>query len=421
MILLIYFWGEKFLLALIIVGYLTTPSEYFGNLRIYITLLLSLLLLFLFVKNHGISKLDSVKFSKEAIIFFILLIGVLTLSSIFSQYSSDGFFAVFRTIVLATIFFMIYSLISSIADVYLIILSLLFSVLVYSIRILFDFFIHGAESYFAKSFIESSVASYGSAGYTGLTLFFISISFLFAAFFSERFKSKLKRSLISFLFVFNIIILILANSRGGIIAAAVSICFIIFMLKRTLLIKLTVGVVFAWVILLIFFSTIVDAMELYLRLDQINTREIFWNSGIEIALDNMWFGVGADVFEKYFFNYAPSSVSILVESFSSRFGKSHPHNLFLHYAAENGLLGLLISIGFFVLFFTIAFKTLKLTKNLNREYYVSTVAITGIGFGLFVRSFFEVTGYLYYGFISTDLPFWLTFGILIYIYQHSKT
>ena len=59
---------------------------------------------------------------------------------------------------------------------------------------------------------------------------------------------------------------------------------------------------------------------------------------------------------------------------------------------------------------------MKLTKN-DYDYYVLTVAITGIGLAIFLRSFIEVAGYLLYGYITRDLPFWLLFSILIYIYQ----
>ena len=93
------------------------------------------------------------------------------------------------------------------------------------------------------------------------------------------------------------------------------------------------------------------------------------------------------------------------------------HNFFLFFTAENGILGLITSILFFLVFFYYAFKAMQLTKNKDYDFYVLTVAIAGIGIGIFVRSFIEITGYLSYGYITQDLPFWLLFGILIFIYQ----
>jgi hypothetical protein len=60
---------------------------------------------------------------------------------------------------------------------------------------------------------------------------------------------------------------------------------------------------------------------------------------------------------------------------------------------------------------------MRITKKINNDYFILSTAVTGIGIGLFFRSFIEITGYLSYGYIKTDLPFWIVFGILISIYQ----
>jgi hypothetical protein len=60
---------------------------------------------------------------------------------------------------------------------------------------------------------------------------------------------------------------------------------------------------------------------------------------------------------------------------------------------------------------------MKLTRNVNKDYFVLSTVITGIGIGIFIKSFLEVNGYLGYGYLTLDLPFWLMFVIIIYIYQ----
>ena len=154
-----------------------------------------------------------------------------------------------------------------------------------------------------------------------------------------------------------------------------------------------------------------------MRLDKINTRDIYWELGLEIIQDHPVFGVGTDQYEKYFYSYAPSSIYKYFESGAGISGKPHPHNFFLFYTAENGILGLITSISFYILFLYFAINTMKRTKKKNYDYYILSVVITGIGIGVFFRSFLEITGYLTYGYITTDLPFWLVFGILISIYQ----
>lgn len=417
---LVFYFGEKALITIIIVGYLTTPGEYFGDLRVYINLFLSITLFIIYIKKYGISFNGLAKLPNALILFVIFLFAGLSLSTLFSAYTFEGLFAIIRTGILLLLFYMFYALLRDESNIYVYIFAILCSFFIYSIRILLDFFNYGIENYFIRSQIESSIGSHGSLSYTGLTIFFFSISFIVAAFFLGEFKSRLSRLSLSILFLINIIILILANSRGGILAAIISSSFIVFILKRKMLLKAISGGVVLILLLLIIDPKIGDAVELYLRIDQVSTRQVFWDSGLEIAGDNFWVGVGTDVFDKYFFSYAPSSIYSLVETFSARFGRAHPHNFFLHYLAENGILGLIASISFFVLFFYLCIKTISFTKTFNREYYILSVAITGVGIGLFVRSFFEVTGFLYYGFISTDLPFWLIFGILVFFHEINK-
>ena len=100
-------------------------------------------------------------------------------------------------------------------------------------------------------------------------------------------------------------------------------------------------------------------------------------------------------------------------------GRPNPHNFILLLACENGILGLITGIFSFVLFFYMAYKCLKGYKNLDREFYVFSVVITGIGLGALERSFFEVSG-ISYNYITQDLPFWLIFFILAYMYKKLK-
>jgi O-antigen ligase len=195
-----------------------------------------------------------------------------------------------------------------------------------------------------------------------------------------------------------------------------SIFFILIVLKRSLFLKSLLALFSVILILIISIPALQDSVINYFRLERLNTREVYWKTGLEVIEDHPVFGVGTDLFQNYFHNYAPSSVYAFFESGAGIFGKPHPHNFFLFYAAENGIAGFLTSVSFFVLFFYFAVLTLRLTKK-SADYFVLSVAVTGIGIGIFFRSFLEITGYLTYGYITTDLPFWLVFGILITIYQ----
>jgi hypothetical protein len=48
------------------------------------------------------------------------------------------------------------------------------------------------------------------------------------------------------------------------------------------------------------------------------------------------------------------------------------------------------------------------------------LGIIAAGIGLFFRGLFEAIGLIFYGYITADLPFWILFGILIFIYFNTK-
>jgi len=208
---------------------------------------------------------------------------------------------------------------------------------------------------------------------------------------------------------------VLANSRGGILAAIVSSSFLFLVIKGRKFIKVLFFSLIVIIILLNTYPILEEALDTYFRWDTVGQRELFWQSGIDIFKDFPIFGIGPNHYPKYFGTYAPAGIYEHIGF--SKLTNPTPHSLFLRFAAENGLLGIVVSFSFFVMFFYIGIRTMRLTKNKNREYFILSTAITGIGIGMFFRAFIEVTGILSYGYLTLDLPFWLVFIILISIYQ----
>jgi O-antigen ligase len=168
---------------------------------------------------------------------------------------------------------------------------------------------------------------------------------------------------------------------------------------------------------LLFFPGISETVISYLRLSTSGAREIYWQLGLNIINDNPFLGTGPDTFQQNFYNYAPSALTDQLKLNAAALAKPHPHNFFLYFTAENGIPGFSVSILFFITFFFFAVKTVRLTRQINYDFFVISTIITGIGLALFFRSFIEVTGYLTYGNITGDLPFWIMFMILISIYR----
>lgn len=79
-----------------------------------------------------------------------------------------------------------------------------------------------------------------------------------------------------------------------------------------------------------------QAVTNYLRLETVSDREVYWQMGIDVIGDNPIVGVGVDVFDKYFFNYAPSSTVNYFKSDFLNIGKPHPHNFFFSIPLKMG-------------------------------------------------------------------------------------
>jgi len=414
---LLLFVDQKILLSVIIVIYLSITSEYFENIRSYITLFSSSLLLYIFLKEYGFQLTKYPKLPKKLLVFITLLLFTLVIATIFSYDFAISLLALIRMLLFLLILYMFYAMLINEDIIKVYIYSLLVVVLILGISMLIDLYNLGLKNYFMRILLVDKFDLTTSRGYTKLTIIFISISLVTSMFFMRGFnKLSYKLGLIVLLF-FNIVILILANSRGGIVAGIISISFCLFMLMRSVFIKLFLGIFGSIILLMIVIPEINEAVDLYLRWETVNDREVYWQMGLDVINDHPIVGIGPDMFDKVFFNYAPSETVNYFRSDVLQIGKPHPHNFFFYFMAENGILGLITSVTFFVLFFYFAVKTIKLTQDINRDYYILSVAITGIGIGLFFRSFIEVSGYLLYGYITADLPFWLMFVILISIHQ----
>ena len=196
------------------------------------------------------------------------------------------------------------------------------------------------------------------------------------------YKTFYKMFLVVFL-IFNVIALILANSRGGILAAIISIAFISFMLKRLIFIKTFVGVFGIVVFLILFIPEINEAVNLYMRWETVSDREVYWQMGLDVIKDHPAIGIGPDIFDKFFFNYAPSNILNYFRSDVLIIGKHHPHNFFFLFYCRKWNTSINCLDPFYIYSF-LSFETDKIYKRYNRDYYILSIAITGIGIGLFL-------------------------------------
>lgn len=408
-------YGQRFAIGIILIGYLTATTKYAGDFRIYINIFITIILIYFFLKQYGLHFNEYPKPPTEIILFLATLFLCLTLSSVFSVNPITGFYSIITTFIFFIICYLFYALLEDMRNLYTYIYSIFVIVIILSLSIITDLFRLGSTVFFLRGLYSDEVELYSMIRYTEFVIFFISLILLISLHLLKEPNERFYRIFIKLLIIFNIIILVLANSRGGILAAIVSSSFLFLVIKGRKFIKVLFFSLIVIIILLNTYPILEEALDTYFRWDTVGQRELFWQSGIDIFKDFPIFGIGPNHYPKYFGTYAPAGIYEHIGF--SKLTNPTPHSLFLRFAAENGLLGIVVSFSFFVMFFYIGIRTMRLTKNKNREYFILSTAITGIGIGMFFRAFIEVTGILSYGYLTLDLPFWLVFIILISIYQ----
>ncbi len=415
---LFYYNLDNFIISIVIILLITASSEFYADLRAIITAGSLLILLVLFLRKYGLIFNLYPKVPSVVAAFIVALIFIISISTLSSANFYHSFFYLTKTVLFFTICYLLFSLLDLKQNVFFYIAALIISLLFHSLRILIDLYNLGFELFLLRSHFQFSENLYSSLGYTGYTIFFITLSFAISFIYRDKYRRWLPKLILILFILFNFVIIIITNARGALLSAILSSSFIIYYYNKTFLYKVYSLLILIVFFMIISFPSVTDGVVEYLRFEQVGTREIFWNKSFDIISENLLLGVGPGQFDGQFYNYLSS---IEFEAFSTPFirsGVHHSHNIYLLYTAENGIPGLIVSVSFFVLFFYIATKTLKNTRNKNKEYNILAVAITGIGIGIFSRSFLEVSGHLIYGHISTDLPFWVTYLILIKIYQY---
>lgn len=409
----IYFLGRKSILAITIITQVIVTGEDLTKYRPLLTFLSLLILLYYFFSDYGFDIKSYPKIPRALSKLFFLILITLSVSTLFSIDFWLSISAVIRLLVFLLICYLLYSQIKDRQMIYYYVSALFIAVLILGFSMIVEYMQKGV-AYYSEGAVLRVAGVYENPNYAGLLLV-ITIPFTLAfIMFLKNHKPLALVSLYIFL-SFQIFLLILADSRASIISVLVS-TGILFILSSKKNKAIFISILLMIIIPLLLFTDIIDMVEIYLRLERVGTREMFWNAGIEVIKSHLLTGIGADTFDKLFYSFAPSSIADLYQAGTWIVGKPHPHNLFLYFWAENGLLGLLTVFSFFFTFFYLIVKIIKGRENIDNRYTVFIFSILSIGSGIFIRSMFEVTGVLTYGFITRDLPFWIVLILLAYIY-----
>lgn len=409
---------ENVIILLALIGFLAFTGEEFESYRNIINAVLFIFLLAIYFKKYGLDISNYKKIPKELTYFLFLYFASISLSTIFSHNINLGLLVIVRSVLFLIIVYILYSFIQDKRTLYFYLLSLFIIIVIIGSTLLFDFSKTGFSGYLLQGLVNRFGGIYGNPNYIGL-LIVVSLPILLALFKLNIWPGKQKVIILSLILIFEVIILILSDSRASMLGTFAGSLFILFHINKKIFIRLTLPALFIVIIIVMLAPDLQNFLDIYLRLQRINNREIFWQAGFDIIRDHPFLGVGPDMFDKYFYSYMPSFVNDIFASGNWAVGKPHPHNFFLFYFAENGIMGLITAIMFFVLFFYLALKSIQRIRNNDPDLYYLTLGISGVGIGVFIRSFYEITGILTYGYITRDLAFWIIFIILIHIYYVS--
>lgn len=175
--------------------------------------------------------------------------------------------------------------------------------------------------------------------------------------------------------------------------------------------------------MIVFIEPLSEIAFFFFRVEEgLSAREQAWTLSLNIIRDHYLFGIGPGAYKFEMFNYFPYMLDdwwgrLFIYYHEVTEGANFSHNFFLMFFSDMGILGIITAITLPILYFIVGIKTIKKYEKESGEKYYIIVALFAAGVSIIARNFFNSIGILYYGGITTDLPFWLIFGSIIYFYR----
>ncbi len=424
LIFLIYLFGRRGVLFLILTSYMTLVGEINVTLRLAVHIFGFGGLIYLFISEYGFNFSCYKKLPKIVINLIVLLFSAMLISSIFSNYLQAGLIKIIQMIYFFLIIYITYSLIKNDKDVKTILAAFIFSAVIMSSSFLLSLFKSPG------SFIEIiSTVDYRKGGLIGninaLAVFFaVGVPLVFTLLHYST-KTSLRFVLLLVLFLLSLGLLT-TISRAAILSTLISLGIIIFFFHRKMFYKiLTFFSILFFIILLI--APLRENLFLFFRLNEgLSQRDQLWQLAFNIIKDKPLTGIGPGAYSYVMFNYFPVLLDsiqgqIFIALSKNSFGFNDSHNFYLTLFSDLGIMGLFVSLFLPFAFIVIAKKAIYFSKLLKSEGYKLIIGLTAVGMGLFIRGFFEGISLITYGWITVDLPFWLVFTLLIHIYVKLKS
>lgn len=418
------FHSQSNIILFFIFSLLVVTSDINETLRITLNVSALSYFIYIFIKNNGFLIEQYPKLPKQIILYVVLTIILMMVSSIFSEHPLIGFNETLRQSLFFALCYFLYSYITSDSDINKYIYTLITAAVIIAVIIVYSFLNSDLGLYVLQT--QGIVHEGGS--FKNVTavggIFSITIP-LTLVFLLQMHESKEKYSSLLLIAIFiQILGLFLTNSRSGLFAVIISSSIIFFMLRRNHFKKYFIYIIVFIVIFYFVLPAVSDLFAIYFRVDRIfeNTRFQLWDMSISIIRDNWVFGTGPGQFKNYMYNHLPVMLGSWEEDqiawIYKNAGLGESHNFFLFRTAELGIFGFVGALFLPFIFIGLCFRVMKLTISVKQKYYIA-VGIFSMGAGIFIRALFESTGLLSNGWIIRDLPFWICFLIIIHLYVTS--
>jgi O-antigen ligase len=416
-------YGEKYLISYTILTFLLFTSSVDSSLRLIVQITNLLLLVYLFVKNFGFDfkEYEKVPYYVSTLIFSFFAIMIISIT--FSKYQAIGFEQLVRSIQFFVFIYLFYASISYYKYINQIIITFYIICVFFSILLTYQFlFTDISQLLLNRDYMLKLKEIYIHKNTISLFLT-NTILISFALIYFEGLKKyNIFFKVLIFIFFLSLII---TNSRSSLITTIIGILFLSYYLNKKIILYTIVSLIF--LVAISFLPQINQIIMVYLRIEQISSgRDVIYPAVIN-AIPHIWLtGAGPAASQYYMFEYFPFQIGSPEQSYWNYYVKhteiGHAHNFYLFYFADLGILGFLFTLFLPTIFITLGYKSFKFYKNNNDNYnYLLSLAITAIGICYFIRGLFEWGAILSYGFMSIDLPFWIFFIILIYLYKGTKT
>ena len=419
-VMLSFIFGERFIIAIIIISLFTLVGDLSRILRSVVQLVDFTLLGILFLKRFGLNFSSYPRVPKSVLYFLFLYFSAMIISAVMSKYPFAGVGIIAQQIAFFIVAYVFYSLINSEKDIKFFFSAIFLVACILVTSSLIAFAKEGVNLLDVVSPNRPRVSAIIGNIEAATNYYVVSIPIIISFLFLN--KDKYNKIINWSLFLYFGLGLILAMSRSAIMGIIVSSAIIFYLLRRKRFYQLLFTIT-SVVLIFLFYPPLNEFLTAFLRIESgMSARDYVWKMSMDMIKDHTVFGIGPGAYQYEMINYFPYMLDdwwgkLFIYFNEVTGGANLSHNFFLTFFTDMGLLGILTAISLPIIYFRIGFKAIKKYKNGPADYYYLIIALFAAGSSIIFRNIFNSIGLLYVGGIHTDLPFWLIFGSLIYFYR----